>query len=275
MLTEIIEQKKKNLQECIGLALDSLMDKLFDKEQNNNGIFKDFTSIFKTGILFEKILKQSSVILKNLSNLSPAVLERFNDLFNYMPKLSLNEDFCNSFTGKMKNGKEINNFSKNFRLIAISTLGGIRNLSDAAKSRFSIIYTSEYNDSEKEIATKLFESKTPGELSFFIEKYEKIFNIKLPFLEIIKILSIFRKFYEVREEQKDMNIMFSIYFALYLNFETKIKKQKFLNILKDVNPKFDEKIKEMELNNDNKNELNEIPDNPFISDSSRNILKSK
>ena len=41
------------------------MNKLFDKESNDNGIFKDFTSIFKTEILLEKILKQSPVILKN------------------------------------------------------------------------------------------------------------------------------------------------------------------------------------------------------------------
>ena len=40
------------------------MDKVFDKESNDNGIFKVFTSIFKTGILLEKILKQSHVILK-------------------------------------------------------------------------------------------------------------------------------------------------------------------------------------------------------------------
>jgi len=122
--------QKKKLPKCINLTLDSLKDKLFEKESNNNGLFKDFTSIFKTGILLEKILKQSSVILKNLPNLSTAVLERFNDLFNFMPKLTLNEDFCNTFTGKFKNGKEISNFSTHFKVIAISSLGGIRNLSE-------------------------------------------------------------------------------------------------------------------------------------------------
>lgn len=103
--------------ECITLALDSLKDKLFDKEPNDNGIFKYFTSIFITGILLEKILKQSPVISKNLPNLSTAVLERFHDLFNFMPKLSLNEDFCNTFTGRFKEGKEISNFSQNFKVI--------------------------------------------------------------------------------------------------------------------------------------------------------------
>jgi len=201
-LIKIIEGQKKKLPDCISLALDSLMDKLFDKETNDTGIFKDFTSIFKTGILLEKILKQSSVILKNLPNLSTAVLERFNDLFNFMPKLSLNEDFCNTFTGRFKNGKEISNFSQNFKVIAISSLSGIRNLSDAARSRFSTIYTSEYKEEEKEIAAKLFNTKIPGELSSFLEKYERTFNAKISFLDIIKIITIFGKFCEAREEKK-------------------------------------------------------------------------
>lgn len=152
----MIEAQRELLPKCISSALDSLMDKLFDKETNNNGIFKDFASVFKTGILFEKILKQSPIILKNLPNLSPAVLERFNDLFNFMPKLTLNEDFCNTFTGRLNDVKEISNFSKNFRIISISSMSGLRNLSDAARSRFSTIYTSEYSDEEKEIASKLF-----------------------------------------------------------------------------------------------------------------------
>lgn len=191
------------------------MDKLFDKESSDNGIFKDFTSIFKTGILLEKILKQSPVILKNLPNLSTAVLERFNDLFNFMPKLSLNEDFCNTFTGRFKVGKEISNFSQNFKVIAISSLSGIRNLSDAARSRFSTIYTSEYNDDEKEIAAKLFNSKIPGELSSFLEKYEKTFNIKISFLDIIKIITIFVKFSEVREEKRNEHYVFILFCSLF------------------------------------------------------------
>ena len=225
-LYQIIEEQKKKLPECICLSLDSLMDKLFDKEPKDSGIFKDFTSIFKTGILLEKILKQSPLILKNLPNLSTAVLERFNDLFNFMPKLTLNEDFCNTFTGKFKGNKEISNFSNNFRVISISSLSGIRNLSDAARSRFSTIYTSEYDDEEKEIAAKLFNPNNPPELSSFIEKYENKFNMKISFMDIIKILTIFGKFCQVREDKKDMNIMFSIYFSLYLNFDTKTKKRK-------------------------------------------------
>lgn len=62
-----------------------------------------------------------------------------------------------------------------------------------------------------------------------------------------------------------MNIMFSFYFALYLNFDTKTKKEKFLNILKDVNSEFINKLNEEELNTKE----------PFILDSSNNTMKSK
>ena len=98
----LIEQRKKELPECIIKSLESLKKKLFENEESNKGIFKDFTSIFKTGILLDKILKQCPIILKNISNLSTAVLERFNDLFNYNPKLTLNEDFCENFPGEMR-----------------------------------------------------------------------------------------------------------------------------------------------------------------------------
>ena len=264
-LIQIIEGQKKKLPECICLSLDSLTDKLFDKEPTSTGLFKDFTSIFKTGILLEKILKQSPLILKNLPNLSTAVLERFNDLFNFLPKLTLNEDFCDTFTGKFKGNKEISNFSQNFRVISVSSLSGIRNLSDAARSRFSTIYTSEYSDDEKEIASKLFNPNNSPELASFIEKYKTTFNTKISFMDIIKILTIFKKFCEVREEKKEMNIMFSIYFSLYLNFETKSKIKKFLDLLREINPKFNDKLNEEDLNTNK----------PFEIDSSTNIMKSK
>ena len=53
----LIEERKNELPECIIKSLESLKKKLFEKEDNNRGIFKDFTSIFKTGILLDKILK--------------------------------------------------------------------------------------------------------------------------------------------------------------------------------------------------------------------------
>ena len=62
-----------------------------------------------------------------------------------------------------------------------------------------------------------------------------------------------------------MNIMFSFYFALYLNFDTKTKKDKFLDILEEINPEFKNKLNEDDLNSKE----------PFILDNSTNTLKSK
>ena len=96
--------------------------------------------------------------------------------------------------------KELSNFSDKFRVISISTLAGIRNLSDAAKSRFTTIYTPEYDENERKIVAKIYmnkEKEEKGEKSFyyipeeffeFIKEYEMIFKTKLPFLYIIKIL---------------------------------------------------------------------------------------
>ena len=201
---------KEKLPKCIYLALESLRKKLFEKESEDKGLFKDFTSIFNPGILLEKILIRSPIILKNLSNLSTTVLERFNDLFNYSPKLTLNEDFCDTFSSQMKH-KELSNFSDKFTVISISTLAGIRNLSDAAKSRFTTLYTFEYEENERKIVAKSYMNKEKEEKSFyhipeeyfeFIKEYEMIFKTKLPFLYIIKILSFYKKISEYKKEKK-------------------------------------------------------------------------
>ena len=270
-IMELNEEKKKNIPECIYLALESLRKKLFEIDEDNKGIFKDFTSIFKPGILLENILKQSPIILKNLSNLSTAVLERFNDLFNYSPNLTLNEDFCDTFTGEMK-PKEINNFSDNFRVISISTLSGIRNLSDAAKSRFTTIYTSEYNAMEKEIAAKKFLNpieNIPGEIFEFIKDYEKAFKNNLPFLDIIKILSIYKKLRNYKNEERVFNLILSIYFAIYSNYDKKHQRKKLLEILKRFNKENTYDIDEFE---NLSSKINESKDPLEINE---NILKSK
>ena len=97
----------------------------------------------------------------------------------------MNEDFCDTFTGEM-NPKEINRFSDKFRIISISSLSGIRNLSDAAKSRLTTIYTSEYGNEEKENAAKAYESLIPEDFFTFLLKYENGFKTKLSFLDITK-----------------------------------------------------------------------------------------
>ena len=252
-IMKLNENIKEKIPKCIYLALESLRKKLFEKESEDKGVFKDFTSIFKPGILLEKILVRSPIILKNLSNLSTAVLERFNDLFNYSPKLTLNEDFCDTFTSQMEH-KELSNFSDKFRVISISTLAGIRNLSDAAKSRFTTIYTSEYDENERKIVAKNYMNEekeeksfhhTPEEFFEFIKEYEMIFKTKLSFLYIIKILSFYKKISEYKKEKKNFNLILAIYFALYSNYDKKNQREKFLKILIKLNKEIKYDIDEL------------------------------
>jgi hypothetical protein len=154
-IDELIKQKieERKLSLSLKNILKNLKEKLFEPiEQIEYNMLGDFTIIFKSGIILENILRQTSIILKNLTNLSPAVLERFNDLLNYNPKITINEDYCGTFTGF---DKELTDFSDSFRVIGICSLESFNNLSDAAKNRFTILYTSEYSDIEKNIISKI------------------------------------------------------------------------------------------------------------------------
>jgi hypothetical protein len=221
----IIEDTKNNeCKECttIHKVLDHLEQKLFEPIINNiDNLFGDFTAIFQEGILPHNILIQNKLILKNLPNLSPAVIERFNDLFNYNPKLSLNEDFCNTFTGIYK---EWNDFSSIFRIIAVCQNDNLRNLSDAAKSRFSILYTSKYNDDERKTVSKLYYPEISNNFIQFLEEYKNLFKNELEFPLIIKILSITQILDEKNPQNKDKNLILSIFKSIYPLIKEKKKK---------------------------------------------------
>jgi len=180
------------------------------------------------GILQPYLKKELSLIrfffnnqlFLNISNLKPQVLERFNDLFNFEPKLVLNEDYCNTFTDKIK---EWSNFNDNFRIMATSQLENFSNLSDAAKSRFSIVQTSEYKEKEKKIFYKLYYKDIPSKLYAFVVEFKKNFKKKdIYFSYIIKIISLYKKLClqntKYEEEMKaieERNLALSIYKALY------------------------------------------------------------
>lgn len=154
-MTKILERLEKNL----------FLFKDNDEEEN---IFGNYTSYFQAGILLQKILTQNYIILKRIDSLSPNILERFNDLLNYSPKLILNEDLYNTFT---EENKEIKNFSDNFRIIGISSFENINNFSEASKSRFTIISTSKYYRDEKIILIKQICPNCPVNFNKFLDKF--------------------------------------------------------------------------------------------------------
>ena len=165
----------------------------------SESIFRDFTFVFKTGILTEIIFSQSPIITENLPNLPTTVLERFNDLFNYNPKISLSEDTCNTFTDDYK---DLSGFSDGFRVIATSTELAIRNLSDTAQSRFTIIYTTSYTPEERDLLIQIFYKETPKEFYTFLKKYRENFRKELTYLYVTKILNILKLIDEKLEKEE-------------------------------------------------------------------------
>ena len=61
-------------------------------------------------------MRKTLLILKNITNLSPSVRERCNDILNYNPKIIINEDYSGYYNGY---NKELTNFSNSFRVICI------------------------------------------------------------------------------------------------------------------------------------------------------------
>ena len=252
-IKNIIQKKldKNDLRDSLKDILIHLEEKLLNinDEENNEGIFNDFTTVFKTGILTENIIKQKNIILKNLSNLSASQFERCNDLYNYNPKLTLNEDFCNTLTNE-KN-RELIEFSNGFRIIGVIPLGTLGNFSEPAISRFTLIYTSSYQNNEKiSIIEALINScyKKEAEnyineyikiLDCFINDYEKNFK-KLSFKLIVKIIKFSKYLNDINKEEKEKNLILSIFKCLCSNMNNNTQKNQFREII--LNLKYTKKI---------------------------------
>ena len=234
-IKSIIDKTKNKLKNSISIhyVLDNLEKKLFEEiVKNSDNLFGDFTAIFKEGILPNKILLQQSLICKNISNLKPQVLERFNDLINFDPKIILNEDYCNTFTGKMK---EWSDFNENFKIFATSQLENFSNLSEAIKSRFSIIQTSKYSKEEQYNVSQIYYKDTPYKLYTFINEYKKnVTKKELNFSNIIKIISLYKNIIKKNNEEtqeviKEKELAICIYRILFPLMKTKKKKEKLIN----------------------------------------------
>ncbi len=253
-IKNLIQNKldKGDLRDSLKEILIHLEEKLLyvKEEEENEGIFNDFTTVFKTGVLTENIIKQKNIILKNLSNLSASQFERCNDLYNYNPKLTLNEDFCNTLTNE-KN-KELIEFSNGFRIIGVIPLGSLDNFSEAAISRFTLIYTSPYENNERlSIIEALINSCYKNEaenyineyikiLDYFIIEYEKIFK-QLSFKLLVKIIRFSKYLNHINKDEKEKNLILSIFKCLYSNMNNNTQKNQFREIISNI--KYIKKIK--------------------------------
>ena len=252
----ILNSEKKNLiLNSFIRIVEQLKKNLFEFNMNlNEETLGDFSSVFKTGILIEKILVQSPLITENLPNLPPAVIERCNDLFNYNPKINLSEDTSNTFTDE---NKELSDFSDTFRIIATSNELAIKNLSDAIQSRFSIIYTTSYTKEERKFLIKKLYPDILDIFYIFIEKYKEILKKDLPFLYITKILNILKilneQFENPSNEKKIQNLYLAINLAIEFNMNNEMKQKRFKCCLDKVFSQTNLK-KNNEFNDENNND---------------------
>ena len=227
-IQEIID--KKNLNKTLKKIVEQLKKNLLDLNNvtDNKNKFGNFTSYFQSGKILQNIFSQKYIILKGIDTILPNVLERFNDLLNYNPKIILNEDLYNTFTDK---NKEISNLG-NFRVIGISSIDNINNLSEASLNRFTLISTSKYTKEEKILFIKVKCPDCPNKFFTFIEKFEKE-NDEISLKIINKMVVIYQKLQNKEESKKERNLILSIYYTLLPFLEEK-ELENLIKILMEV-----------------------------------------
>ena len=251
-----------------------LKDKLLeDILEISNSMFGDFTTIFKAGVLIENVLLQKNIILKNLSNLSPSIFERLNDFYNYNPKITLNEDYCNTLTAE---NKELHDFSDGFRMIAVIPLDDIRNFSDAARSRLTVIYTKPYQKDERKTVIRNLYPQYPALFDDFLEKFEANFK-GIKFSILIKIIKFAKEIDKSNEQISQIHSYEkSFLLSAYKCLLPLLKKDKRKLLIKIM----EEEIPESEKNKYNFLKYNEFDiesnienKNPFVQDKTESTLK--
>jgi hypothetical protein len=222
-------------------VLDHLIDKITEilpKADDSFGL-GDFTTIFKPGLFTSAVLEQAPLILKDLPNLSPAVFERFNQLNSNNPTLTLNEDISNTFT--TPDTRTLNGFSEGFRIVSICSSEARKNLSEAALSRITTIFTGGYNRDEARIALKsvcnlLFQPNLTdpvNSIEKFSAKYIEFFKKTLSFPIKSKILNLFDHMNKGRSKQPEFNLGLSIYRIVCGQVKSMETKKKILEILRE------------------------------------------
>jgi hypothetical protein len=116
-----IEQAKKNEgineNSTFNYALQRLQELLFQERKEDDSSIINMVLEFRPGLILSAIISKKSLILKDLPNVKTVVLERLNELLTGQQHLNLSEDIQNTFTSE--NNKELKDFNKNFRVLAI------------------------------------------------------------------------------------------------------------------------------------------------------------
>ena len=130
------------------------------KENIKNDL--DFQIVFKPGSILLSILKEESIIFKNINEISTEIFERFNELFGTERILSLNEDIYGTFfnnknqaLNKLINLKTLDNIY----FFATCPENSFQTISESIISRFSVINVGEHDIKAKEKILKNYSKK--------------------------------------------------------------------------------------------------------------------
>ena len=138
---------------------------------NPDIIMKDKNSlpllVFKPGSISLSILKEESIIFKNIHEVSTEIFERFNELFGTERILSLNEDIYGTFFNNPKkdDNEKMTNKSINLKddlnifIFATCPENSFQSLSESVVSRFSVICVGEHGLKEKENIIRKYSKK--------------------------------------------------------------------------------------------------------------------
>ncbi|EAY06656.1 hypothetical protein TVAG_322760 [Trichomonas vaginalis G3] len=181
-LQEFIKQLKVPfLQKSIDHITKQLIADEPDPSKVHSAI-SNYTTIFKPGLITHQIFSQSPIVIKNFSKPPTSVIERFNELIDIEPELTLNEDYTNTITPPDYKVIKMSNSDKTrFRIVALSSLIDYNRISEAMRSRFNIVNIKKY--SNEKIKT----------ITGFSDEYIKDFN----FHQLVLMKSIITKIQEI------------------------------------------------------------------------------
>ena len=148
------------------IILNSLYNHLLFELKNNKNYNKNDNKndnsfpkiVFKPGRILLSILKDESLILKNIHKAPLGFFERFSELFSCERNLSLNEDIYKTLfnKGNIDYDDELSNksikikYPEHLYIIATCPENSFNLLSNSVISKFSVIYVGEHEIKEKQ-----------------------------------------------------------------------------------------------------------------------------
>jgi len=219
-MKKIIEQEKSKGNKYIILnslndhALENLkkyndnINQNKNKQENINNNNNDLPQlVFNMGSILLSILKDESLIFKDIHEVSTEIFERFNELFGSERILSLNEDIYGTLFKQKKDERAINKFIKlenNISIFATCPENSFHSLSESITSRFSVICIGEHGIKEKEKIILNYSKKCHIMNNEIFEKISKHF-LKENFTNINKLKNMIDIFDEMNKNNVNNN----------------------------------------------------------------------